>query len=158
MPMLPSGRHVGLQDVSLEALIDQSVDGPFVHKLMAIESIEQLAPYVDVVYFRPREDGALTAHKVADRNHMPPAGLVQVPSGFTLATIRDELAAWSEADQAAFMDFLQSERCRKYLDLLLARVTVVKQAILEHGNFEQQVMAHWWQEGVHPLQTEGKDD
>jgi len=158
MPMLPSGRHVALQDTSLETLISKSVDSPFVHKLMEIESIDQLAPYVDVVYFRPREDGALTAHNAVDKRHIPPAELVQVQSGFTLATIQDELAAWPEADQEAFKEFLQSERCRKYLDLLLARVTAVKQAVLEDGDFEPRLMALWWQEGVHPLQTESKDD
>ena len=158
MPMLPSGRHVGLKRISLDRMIEDAVQGYFVHKLMVIESVEQLFPYLDVIYYKLREDGAATLHQPADKRLVSPSDQEEVRSGFTLTTIREELVSWPEADQVAFFAFLDSEHCLRYLNNQLASVISVKQAILTEGQSVPRLVASWWIAGVHPLQCENEKD
>lgn len=156
MPMLPSGRHIGLKRISLDRMIEDAVQGHSVHKLMAIESIEQLFTYIDVMYFKLQENGAATPHQLADTRYVQPSDQVEVRSGFTLTTIREELGSWPEADQVAFFAFLDSEHCQRYLNNQLTSVHSVKQAILTKGDAVPRLVASWWIAGVHPLQSENK--
>jgi len=135
MPMLPSGRHIGLKRISLDRMIEDAAQGYFVHKLMAIESVGHLFPYIDLIDYKLRGNGADTVQPLTDKHQAPPGGQVEVRSGFTLATIREELVSWPEADQVAFFAFLDSEHCQRYLNNQLASVISVKTTMIPYVKF-----------------------
>ena len=157
MPQLPGGRHIAICADSVHELIERAARGLGTHELMAIESVAQLRPYIDVLYFRPGDDTE-THSRVADGSNRLPIGWVSFRSGFTLATIEPEQARWAEEDRCAFEEFLQLERTRRFIQELLAYVQAAKVAILERGPFLARVLALWWHAGVHPLQPGGQDE
>lgn len=60
---------------------------------------DDIERFVDVIYFRKSDRGEPTDTKL-------PTGLEPYASGFTLATIEEEMRSWSEEDREAFHVFL----------------------------------------------------
>ena len=157
MPQLPSGRHVGLDPSPVDALWKDALQAQRVHQLMDIESVDDLLPFVDVIYFRDQdtsEDWSKRMHEGADQ--LPPR-LEPYPSGFNLLSIPDELVNWSAEDQAAFQVFVDRARSSGFLDEMLARVQEYKKDVAENGHKLARLLAAWWRAGVHPLQPGGMD-
>ena len=89
-----------------------------------MKTVADLWPLVDVLFFRTAPDfqpSATTYHEHA-QNLEELAHQEPYLSGFTLATIGEELQQWSAADQQAFAAFLQTERVQAHLQEVLARV------------------------------------
>lgn len=54
MPQLPSGRHVAIQATPLNEMIKHASDPGIVHKIMAIDSMDKVLQYFEILYLVPR--------------------------------------------------------------------------------------------------------
>lgn len=157
MAQLPSGRHVAIQATPLFALIDAACAPEAIStRLLQIESPADLAPYIEVIYFRESANPALLP--VAPGGHPVPSGLQPFASGYTLATIHEAAARWSLADQRAFAGYLDSERVQSHLSALLDRVGEVKRRLDREGDFVQRMQALMWEARCHPVQNDDRGD
>uniref|UniRef100_UPI00286B1708 hypothetical protein n=1 Tax=Tabrizicola sp. TaxID=2005166 RepID=UPI00286B1708 len=91
---------------------------PFnVHKILAIRRVEDVYPYVSVLFLVPKVEGTQEAD-IRDFNPasvlMPP-GLIASPSGFSLENRDVLMADWPEEDRSAFNEFV-SGRAKPLLD------------------------------------------
>lgn len=157
MPQLPSGRYVALQATPLFKLIEDAYrEDAIITRLLRIERVEHLFPYVDVLYFLD-VDGVHGDASAPGSNPLP-HGLQQYPSGFTLATIAEEMKRWQASDRSAFEDMLGEDRTRSYLEALLANVAAIRKDLFAHAPFLPALQSGLWQTKVHPLQTGETDD
>ena len=111
MPQLPSGRHVALSNVRLRAEADRYARCGEPASIGRIENADDLRPWLDVLYFRPRA-GADAAPAPASNL---PDGLEPYASGLTLSSIDRNEADWSGDDRDAFLRYLASEAAVKWL-------------------------------------------
>jgi hypothetical protein len=124
MPQLPSGQQVAIicqRILKMAELNQKDVQRYPIHQ---VKTVEDLWPLVDVVFFRAAPDfqpTATTYHENA-QNLEKLAHLEPYLSGFTLATIGEELQHWSVADQQAFAAFLQEPRTQAHLQEVLETV------------------------------------
>lgn len=124
MPQLPSGQQVAIicqRILEMAELNQKDVQRYPIHR---VKTVEDLWPLVDVVFFRAVPDfqpTATTYHENA-QNLEELAHLEPYLSGFTLATIGEELQHWSVADQQAFAAFLQEPRTQAHLQEVLETV------------------------------------
>ncbi len=153
MPQLPSGKHIAIQANRIDEMYDEAFNGTQAHKLMQIEDIEDLYPYVDVIYFEGDSD-YVNAEDGAPGSIAMPDGLRPVNSGFTLATILQDIANWCEEDRKYFSDHLRSERVVGLLNSILGDVKQKQVMLLEEGPELGRLLAMYWRAGVHPLQEE----
>ena len=143
-------------DISpLEKVIDDALQGRFVHHLMAITKPEHLLEYVNVLYFRPKPTEASPV-RISQHSEQIPEELEPYPSGYNLLSIRNELQKWSHADQEAFVVFLNSARINAYLTEALDVVRQHQEHLAGHTSFSG-LLALWWQMGCHPLQERFDD-
>lgn len=156
MPQLPSGRHVAIQATPLFALMERALQGGVITRLLRIEHIEQLWPYVDVMYFL--ELPGVSPVNVAPGGLPVPSDLEPYASGCTLATIGSELTGWSEADREAFDAYVASERVQVHLAALLREVTDLLDRLAREGEFETRLQALMWKTHCHPVQGDETDD
>lgn len=158
MPQLPSGRHIGIHVESLEeiahkihARLGEAGKNDFLSEIGKITTLEALAPYVDVLYFR---EAAEDAEENSDRYHQssnrPAVRIEPYLSGFNLTEIEKLSADWSAADQAAFQAFLAEDRTRVYLQGSLDQVVAFSNKL--NKEFVERYVAMLWKAGLHPLQ------
>ncbi|MBV6475202.1 MAG: hypothetical protein MOGDAGHF_00719 [Rhodocyclaceae bacterium] len=157
MPELPSGRHVALMPTPLDNLLKEGRHFGNIHKVLAIKSEADLARYVDVLYLVPASEAGsqegvlgLNAHSLP----LPP-GMGFVPAGFKLSEW-EENSGWSEADRAAFSDFLAG-RCAPVLREWLDTVKTGQAKLHEADDPLTRLLVAWWDAGCHPAQEEGWD-
>ena len=134
MPMLPSGRHVGLDPSPLVALLQEG-HSPFnVRHLFAIRRWPDLWPWIEVVLFVPSDEAADSAglRQRADALPLPP-GLVPRPSGFRLDRFEDLQADWPDEDRAAFARFLD-ERAAPAFARHLEKARAVQAVVREQSD------------------------
>ena len=111
MPQLPSGRHVALSNVRLLAEADRYGRCGEPASIGRIETADDLRPWLDVLYFRPRagtDAAEASASNLPDRVE-PYAG------GLTLSSIDRNEADWSGDDREAFLRYVASEAAVKWL-------------------------------------------
>lgn len=111
MPQLPSGRHVALSNTRLLAEAGRYGRCGEPASIGRIENADDLRPWLDVLYFRPR---AGTDAAQASASNLPD-GLEPYASGLTLSSIDRNEADWSGNDREAFLRYLASEAAVKWL-------------------------------------------
>jgi hypothetical protein len=157
MAQLPSGRHVAIQATPLFDLIDAAcTPDAVITRLLQIERLADLSPYIDVLFFREVADAA--ALNLAQGGQPIPPGIEPFASGYTLATIHEAVHDWSPEDQRAFAEYIGSERVQTHLSALLERVSEVKHRLGREGDFVLRLQALMWETGCHPLQNDERDD
>jgi len=157
MPMLPSGRHVGLDPSPLVALLEEGHSPVNVHHLFAIRQWPDLWPWIEVVLFVPAEEAKDSPGLQMRADALPlPPGLVPRPSGFRLDDFETLQADWTADDRAAFARFLH-ERAAPAFARHLAKARAVQAVVREHAYGATETLIAWWDAGVHPAQLEGWD-
>jgi len=153
VPQLPSGRHFAFKAGSLFELYEEALlEAKFVHELMAIETTNHLFRHIDILYFKEKDNNESTM-SLMESSGIPPENLEAYSSGFTLYTILDEAQNWSEEDQNFFVDYLESNKVKGYLNSLLDDVEEKKQLLLSDESPQlQRMLATMWELGCHPLQ------
>lgn len=126
MPQLPSGREIAITARRLSEVAARYEDTGEPAALDHVRTVRDLYPYIDVMYFRPRTDGAPGAVDA-----YLPTGLEPYPSGYTLADMEAFTRDWTEADRAAFHAFLEEDRTREYLAKALDRIRLAQLARAE---------------------------
>lgn len=154
--LLPSGRHIAVQATPLSELMESALRGGVITRLLRIEQIEDLRPWIDVMYFTTQADADPV--DTAPGGLPVPMGLAPYASGFTLATIAPETADWSHADRDAFAGYLASERICTLLAALLDAVLALKRRLAAEGDFETRLQAGMWLAQCHPVQCGDVDD
>ncbi|MBL0162760.1 MAG: hypothetical protein IPP82_03645 [Xanthomonadales bacterium] len=157
MAQLPSGRHVAIQATPLFDLIDAAcTPDAVITRLLQIERLADLSPYIDVLFFR--EVPAKAALTLAPGGQPVPSGIEPFASGYTLATIHEAVCDWSREDQRAFAEYLGSDRVQSHLSALLDRVNEVRHRLGREGDFVLRLQALMWESGCHPLQNDERDN
>jgi hypothetical protein len=157
MPQLPSGRQVALIPTPLDNLLKEGRHFGNIHKVLAIQAEADLYRYVEIFYLVPEgeassRESVLGLH--ADSLPVPP-GMAFMPAGFKLSEW-EAGSGWSEADRAAFRDFLAS-RCAPVLREWLDTVKAGQANLHEAEDPLTRLLVAWWDAGCHPAQEEGWD-
>lgn len=152
MPQLPSGLHIAVDAAPLRKLIDETKEGIKVARLLAIEKIPHLFPYIDVIFFREVSEPA-SAEYYRDT---PPPSLEPYPSGYTLSTISPLVETWSEADRSAFFTFI-GEAIEDYLTECLEYIQQLKEKMASQPYNLANLQALWWKLDCHPFQEEAEE-
>jgi hypothetical protein len=153
MPALPSGQHIAVDPAPLTKLLVEC-NSPFnAHHLMALEQLDDLFRWIDVLNVRPAE--SLSDARRAHAKEIPgaPPGHLGVPIGVRLADWRQAAIEWSEADRAAMAAFVD-ERVRPWLVEDLDTVRRCQEALLASPSTPAGMLAAMWKAGCHPLQDE----
>lgn len=159
MPQLPSGRQVAISPAPLVALLDAANQPGNIHKILAIQSAQDLEQYIDVLFFIAEDETCEPVMQVAYRDEaLPrPPGMVPVSSGHTLAAWGALTANWSDEDKVAMHDFLDT-RAAPALNEYLEAVTKVQTHLRGADDFLTKTLTLWWDAGIHPAQEEGWDE
>ncbi|WP_395739945.1 hypothetical protein [Prosthecobacter sp.] len=153
MPQLPSGRHFALDVEHLYKLIEDAFKAQWVHKLMAIEKVEDLHPYIGIVLLRPAEQDMVS--QVLAKGSLPVSETLEpLPSGYNLANVHELTSTWSEEDQTAFQAFLKEARLQTHLQNQLQAVEEAKEKLLGQPDTTAGLLATYWKMGCHPLQEQ----
>jgi len=146
MPMLPSGRHVGLDPSPLIALLEEAHAPTNVHHLFAIRQWPDLWRWIDVVLLVPAAEADDSPGRQMRADALPP-GLVPRTTGFRLDRLQALQADWTDEDRAAFARFLH-ERAAPAFARHLAKARAVQAALRGHaGGPAQTQSARWEQRG-----------
>lgn len=128
MPQLPSGKHVGITAKALQNLFDHLEDEGNYDRLKKIESISDIYPYVEILYFR--------AVVIDEKDKQPtvitgklPSNLKEIPSGYYLSDKKQIYADWSKEDQLAFESFIALDAINEYLEKRLAEAQSIQAKI-----------------------------
>ena len=155
MPQLPSGRHVAININPLVALLREAENIGNVHKIMAIKTLADLDPYIEVIYLVPGADSEGSSDRDFRSDSLPvPPGLVQADSGYRVSDWDQLTADWSEADKTSFRQFLEGRGAlllQKGLDVALD----VKKLLRNASSPAIRILAGWCDAGCHPSQEEG---
>ncbi len=119
MPKLSSGRHIGITAERLADLARQYEETGGPTELERAQGIEDLKPFIDVLYFHAATP--IKAPKAATGSKLL-SELTPYPSGFTLATIEEEMRSWPEDDREAFNAFLRRSDIIDLLKSAFSRV------------------------------------
>lgn len=114
MPKLPSGRHVAITAKRIADLAHQYEETGEPEEIGRARSSEDLKQFIDVLYFREAEPGGPAYLEL-------PTGFEPYPSGFTLATIEEEMRSWPKEDREAFHAFLRRPEIVDMLKAALSR-------------------------------------
>lgn len=128
MPQLPSGKYVGIQCSSPEAIFKKIGDNvpmanifELCRTIERINTVEALMPYVWIILVRdttgPTDDQNLSPVSLA-----VPEDKETYRSEFTLSDLGQLTADWPNDDTEAFREFLASERAQSYLHECLSLV------------------------------------
>lgn len=155
MPQLPSGRQFALMPSPLDNLLKEGGHFGNIHKVLAIKTEADVARYVDVLYLVPEsEAGSQEGVLGLNAHSLPiPPGMAFVPAGFKLSEWEDR-SGWSEADRAAFREFLAG-RGALTLGEWLDTVKEGKAKLHETEAPLTRLLVAWWDAGCHPAQEEG---
>jgi hypothetical protein len=128
MPQLPSGRHAALSADYALALARQGNFPLSMAFVLEAESAEDIAPLVNVIYFRPIQGKAGPGEPY--------------PSGLMLPDVGTDKCDWSADDVAFFKNWLASDVVKRWLqntfDELAELVRTVKAPLPKnlHGILE----------------------
>jgi hypothetical protein len=155
MPQLPSGRHVAITLNPLAALLDEADNLGNVHKIMAIKTLADLDPYIEVVFLLPEEEvvGSSESEFLSDSLPRPP-GFVSVDSGFHVSEWDKMTVDWSEADKTSFRKFLEG-RAAPLLQQGLDAARNAQKLLHQVPSPVTRILVGWCDAGCHPSQEEG---
>lgn len=124
MPQLPSGRKIAIDATRLNEMAELNAQTVQRYPIHRVKTLTDLYPFIDVIFFKetPEDTPATVGYAPGAQNLEEIAPLYPYRSGFTLATLQDELPNWSAEDQQAFADFLQEPRTQIHLQELLDTV------------------------------------
>jgi len=128
MPMLPSGRHVGLSARPLVELLDHARHGDNAAKVMGLKVWNDLYPWLEVLVFLPVGPPGTPPSPRADASLPAPPGLIAVHTGYRLADWQTCAALWSEADRKGMAAFLDG-RAREHFALYLEQIRGVQEKL-----------------------------
>lgn len=156
MPQLPSGRHVAIDPTRFAELIKNAAHFGNVHKVMAIDSIPALLPWLDVMYLvEPgSENPDLTNYELADSSFTPPSGFLALNTNCQLSQWEALAKDWSPEDQGAMQSFLSSERFHHFLNNLMHGAKMQQESFKKENDLLPKLLASWYAAGVHPAQEE----
>ena len=156
MPQLPSGRHIAVHLAPLGDLLKSANEPSNVHLIMALTTVEHLAPYISICYLEPKATAiTLSSEQEFQKDAQPrPPEMVVVESGLTLAQFDELSANWSKADVDAFHEFLET-RCQSLFTRGLEEVQQVRQWLLIESGGLTRMLALWYKAGIHPCQEDG---
>jgi len=158
MPMLPSGRHVAIDPEPLRNLLRDAANPSNAHRIMAIQSIDDLFSWLELLELVPIADAEPEQRDGAPPpNGGTPAGLLPRPTGRRLADWRVVAHDWTKADREAMATFID-ERVRPHYASTLATVREQQDALLASPASLAGMFARMWQLGCHPLQDEPATD
>ena len=122
MPMLPSGRHIALDAAALVKVLEQCGSPGNVHLVMAMQTLDDLFPWIDVTSGEAAESLAPEQRQVAVELQGAPPGIVGVATGLKLSQWRHLASGWSDADrQGAPTDRLSMSRWTSGIRMLSQR-------------------------------------
>jgi hypothetical protein len=151
--MLPSGQHVAIRLLPLNDLLANALNIVKVHKVLAIQSKEDLYPYAEIFWLIP--EGEATAAEIEtsflDSSLPRPPGLVPVLSGLRLGQFKEFAKEWDQADKDAFWEFIRG-RAQPVFDEGLAKTREIQQILRTQAEGYTKLMVMWWDAGVHPAQ------
>ena len=158
MPQLPSGRHIAIHAPSAEqiaqsimARLPESEQNNFLESMHKIRTAEDVAPYMEVLFFREVADISTQSPDLYDpKFDQPQVSIEPYRSGFTLADQEKFTADWSPVDKAAFQTFLAEERMQSYFKKTLDQVIALDKALTR--DFVSRFVEMLWKAGLHPLQ------
>ncbi len=142
MPQLPSGLLVAIMPTPLGKLFKEGGHFGNIHKVLDVYR------YFDVLYLVPEgEAGSQAGVPGLHADSLPvPPGMAFVPAGFKLSEW-EERSCWSEADLAAFREFLAGRGglvLREWLD-----AWKTKQAKLREAEAPlTRLLVAWWDAGL----------
>lgn len=146
MPQLPSGRHVGIDPKPLNDLLSEIEIGKsgLVWSLLEMDRPGKLGRYIEVVDFK--RDNSGEAYTTLDGSRPMDSELKMVRTGLMVPEVLAGAGAGdlSDADRAAFEQFLCSERTRPFFEEHWERVSEFCDLLLEHGNCVQRVEVATW--------------
>jgi hypothetical protein len=156
LPQLPSGRHVALDPKRFADLMSNANHFGNVHKVMAIDSIATLMPWLDVMYLVEPGTGIqnLEKYELADSSFTPPMGFLAFKTNCKLSRWETLAKDWSLDDRVAMRVFLSSERCSDYLHHFLSVAKSQQELFHESDDFLTKLLAGWHSLGIHPAQEE----
>lgn len=155
MPQLPSGRHVGISP-DLDELWHDALNGRHVHVLMAIDSFEDVKPFISVVELIPSEQPSESGVGLDPLSTpFPLANFIAQPTGFGLNQMAALAARWPASDVFAFEQWLAEPACQSKFDALMVDIRNMQRDIFKEGSYLARVTAGWWVAGCHPAQEEG---
>ncbi len=159
MPMLPSGRHIAFRLLPLHQLLDDPLTFIKVHKVLAIQTLEDLYPYAEIIWLIP--EGGASKDQVdisfLDDSLPRPPGLVPVLSGFLMGQFDEFMSEWVETDKAAFWEFIHG-RSKPVFENALAQTRKMQHIVRSQAEGMSKLMVMWWDAGVHPAQDGYKVD
>lgn len=161
MPQLPSGRHIGVLVSSPEEIAHKIVTSQQEGKLNFIANsmshictIDDLAPYVNVIFFREVEgsDHDENAKGAILISTAPEKWIEPYRSGLTLADLDHFSSDWSDEDKAVFQAFLAEDRNQNYFQEGLDSIVAFRNDLTKA--FMAQYVSALRKAGLHPDQEE----
>lgn len=156
MPQLPSGRHIAIDPSPFLELMKSASHFSNIHKVMAIASVPNLLPWLDLMYLV--EPGTanmnLQKYELTDSSFTPPPGLLALNANCRLSRWEALAKDWPPEDCAAMKSFLASERCNQYLTKLVYIAQLQQELFLVGDDFLPKLLAGWYANGIHPAQEE----
>lgn len=159
MPLLPSGRHAGVDSAPFIELL-KGCASPFnTHKIMAIKEWADMLPWLELLLYC-HEAEATEAQKKLAKEQGPmdgPPGLVPIHTGCRVSDWEQFTADWPAEDRLAMRGFIYG-RAREVFQPYLDRVKKIREVLLASHNTLPGAFAHMWELGIHPLQKDDEDE
>ena len=86
-------------------------------EIVQMETISDVLDFIDVIFLvkSDLERNHSSEYSLADESFTPPPGFTALSSGFKLSDWEEMAKDWSDEDRTAMQDFLESDRCKSYL-------------------------------------------
>lgn len=116
MPAFPSGQHIAVDTAPLDTLIDQADAPSSAQLLAAIQHVDDLFGWLELITLVPAEGATAEQRANAKTVDGAPKDLVALPTGVRVSDWPAFAAArgWSDADYLAMVKFV-NERVRPWL-------------------------------------------
>lgn len=154
MPQLPSGKHVGVTLDPLNKLINDILENQLMTcaPLLRINQMEDLYPYLNIVYFENETDSDTPGLEVGS---LPlDAELKPVFTNYRVTDVLSKESEWDGADKEAFINFLESERFNKMHKKKFESVLELKEILEKEGSWLNKAEFQMWKGGFHWEQDE----
>lgn len=117
MPQLPSGRHIALHAGPFEHLMQKISEFALMREIVQMETIADVLEFVEIIFLVRSESEIIdpNEYSLADKSFTPPPGFIALNSGIKLSDWMKMAISWSGEDRNAMQEFLQSDRCKSYL-------------------------------------------
>ena len=151
--MLPSGRHVAIIRDPLDELLNNAEQSTNVHRVLAIRDKTDTYIHTEVVWLLPEARASQEQINAAfvDGSLPRPPRLIPIKSGYRLSHFEKFAVDWSEADKAAFWEFINVRAAHLFSESL-SQTVKVQNYLRTQSVGTTQLLVSWWDAGVHPVQ------